>query len=176
MLATAEVQPVTVHRTGQRGRPGITVNATYLRAAMDPKRRITVSMLARLLGLHRHTVRKYLRLYGIDHSFSNLSNVNLDRIVRSYRAAKPDSGLRYLVGFLRSQGFRIQRNRVRASVLRVDPVGHILHHRRAIRRREYKVKRPNALWHFDGHHKLIRYGIVIHGGADGYDRMVNTPQ
>ncbi|KAI5982901.1 hypothetical protein EDC04DRAFT_2616344 [Pisolithus marmoratus] len=28
--------------------------------------------------------------------------------------------------------------------------------------------RPNALWHMDGHHKLIRWGIVIHGIVDGY--------
>ncbi|KAG2364284.1 hypothetical protein BDR07DRAFT_1280150, partial [Suillus spraguei] len=37
---------------------------------------------------------------------------------------------------------------------------------------KYHVKRPNVLWHVDGHHKLIRWGIVIHGFIDGFCRMV----
>lgn len=39
-------------------------------------------------------------------------------------------------------------------------------------RRIYRVPFVNALWHIDGHHKLIRWKIVIHGGMDGYSRMV----
>ncbi|KAF5309236.1 hypothetical protein D9619_012711 [Psilocybe cf. subviscida] len=39
-------------------------------------------------------------------------------------------------------------------------------------RQKYRVPRPNALWHIDGHHKLIHWGIVIHGIADGYSRTV----
>ena len=30
---------------------------------------------------------------------------------------------------------------------------------------------PNSLWHIDGHHKLIRWRIVIHGGIDGYSSL-----
>ncbi|TFK84419.1 hypothetical protein K466DRAFT_553601 [Polyporus arcularius HHB13444] len=45
---------------------------------------------------------------------------------------------------------------------------------KTIDRRVYSVPYPNYLWHIDGHHKLIRWGIVIHGGADGYDRMVSA--
>ena len=30
---------------------------------------------------------------------------------------------------------------------------------------------PNALWHIDGHHKLIRWNMVVHGGIDGYSRI-----
>ncbi|KAI6006192.1 hypothetical protein F5J12DRAFT_721182, partial [Pisolithus orientalis] len=33
---------------------------------------------------------------------------------------------------------------------------------------KYHVKWPNALWHMDGHHKLIQWGIVIHGFIDGF--------
>jgi hypothetical protein len=32
----------------------------------------------------------------------------------------------------------------------------------------YTVPRPNALWHINGNHKLIAWGIVLHGIADGY--------
>ena len=39
-------------------------------------------------------------------------------------------------------------------------------------RRVYSVPWINALWHIDGHHKLIPWKIVIHGGVDGFSRMV----
>ncbi|CAL8238126.1 unnamed protein product, partial [Merluccius merluccius] len=39
-------------------------------------------------------------------------------------------------------------------------------------RRTYQVQGPNSLWHIDGNHKLIRWRIVIHGGIDGYSRLV----
>ncbi|CAJ0927556.1 8614_t:CDS:1 [Entrophospora sp. SA101] len=38
--------------------------------------------------------------------------------------------------------------------------------------RKYKVSGPNALWHIDGHHKLIRWKIVIHGAIDGYTHLI----
>ncbi|KAG1733230.1 uncharacterized protein EDB91DRAFT_1057653, partial [Suillus paluster] len=34
----------------------------------------------------------------------------------------------------------------------------------------YAVPRSNHLWHLDGHHKLILWGIVIDGLIDGYCR------
>ncbi len=40
--------------------------------------------------------------------------------------------------------------------------------------RNYSVPRPNALWHIDGHHKLITWGIVLHGIADGYTHKVSV--
>ena len=31
---------------------------------------------------------------------------------------------------------------------------------------------PNALWHIDGNMRLIRWKFVIHGGIDGYSRLI----
>lgn len=42
----------------------------------------------------------------------------------------------------------------------------------AIQRRNYSVPGPNALWHLDGNHKLIRWRLVVHGGIDGFSRMI----
>ena len=39
-------------------------------------------------------------------------------------------------------------------------------------RRIYRVPWVNSLWHIDGHHKLIPWKIVIHGGIDGFSRML----
>jgi hypothetical protein len=124
------------------------------------------------MNIHRNTLRYYLKVYGVDSKFTQLSDGDLDLLVKMFRNFNPGTGLSYLIGFLRSHGLHIQRERVRSSVRRVDPVGHTLHRRTDIQHREYHVPHPNALWHMDGHHKLIRWGIVIHGVIDGYCRTV----
>lgn len=166
------VQPVTVLRTGRRGRPRKVINESFLREAMSGQRRISQSKLGRTLGVHRHTVRHYMKNANIDTQFSALSPEELDVIIGQFRANKPDSGLRYVTGYLRDSEIRIQRSRVIDSMHRVDPLGTVLRERVSIHRRQYAVSRPNALWHMDGHHKLIRWGIVIHGIIDGYCRTV----
>ncbi|KAJ3924240.1 MAG: hypothetical protein NXY57DRAFT_870311, partial [Lentinula lateritia] len=61
----------------------------------------------------------------------------------------------------------LQRQWVKDSLKRVDRLGSRLQRRLTISRGLYKVPRPHALWHLDGHHKLIFWGIVIHGIVDG---------
>ncbi|KAJ7195167.1 hypothetical protein B0H12DRAFT_998489, partial [Mycena haematopus] len=61
----------------------------------------------------------------------------------------------------------IQKRRVYSSIRRVDGLGQRLRQRHIIKRKNYKVLRPHAVWHVDGHHKLILWGIVIHGFIDG---------
>ncbi|KAG2338329.1 hypothetical protein BDR05DRAFT_832687, partial [Suillus weaverae] len=61
----------------------------------------------------------------------------------------------------------VQHRQVVASLRRVDRLGQVLCDRRVKHRHKYHVKWPNALWHIDGHHKLICCGIVIHGFIDG---------
>ncbi|KAJ7214024.1 hypothetical protein GGX14DRAFT_311864, partial [Mycena pura] len=56
---------------------------------------------------------------------------------------------------------------VYSSVHRVDGIGRVLRQQHLIKRREYQVPQPHALWHIDGHHKLILWGIMLHGIADG---------
>ncbi|KIO16538.1 hypothetical protein M407DRAFT_51805, partial [Tulasnella calospora MUT 4182] len=82
------------------------------------------------------------------------------------------SGLRYAMGFIRRKNIRIQRQRIADSLKRIGGLSATLRKRNVIKRRAYKVSRPNALWHCDGHHKLIRWGIVLHGFIDGYSRLV----
>ena len=44
--------------------------------------------------------------------------------------------------------------------------------RSAVRRHVYSVPHPNYIWHIDGHHNLIRWRFVIHGGIDGFSRTI----
>jgi hypothetical protein len=43
---------------------------------------------------------------------------------------------------------------------------------KTLQRRQYHVSGPHALWHIDGNHKLIKYGLVIHGGICGFSSAV----
>ena len=115
----------------------------------------SISRIAHLLGLHLHTVRNYLKRNKVHYSFSDISDEDLDHLVKTYCKQKPESGIWYLVGFLHANGQHMAITRTRASIARVDPVGHILCQRARIIHRSYKVRRPNALWHMDGHHKLV---------------------
>ena len=132
-----------------------------------------MSKAARALHIHRHTIRRNMRSYGLSQRYTALSNMELDFIVKAFTDRKPKGGLRYLEGLLRSHGIRIQKARLRESMRRHNHVGGVLRRRRAIQRRKYRSTRPNALWHCDGHHKLILWGIVIHGFIDGYCRSVS---
>ena len=76
------------------------------------------------------------------------------------------------MGFLQRFSVHVQRWRIRNALRRMDGLGQTLRNHAAIDRRKYSVPRPNYLWHTDGHHKLIRWGIVIHGFVDGFCRTV----
>ena len=39
-------------------------------------------------------------------------------------------------------------------------------------RRVYSVPGSNYLWHIDGNHKMICYRLVVHGGIDGFSRLI----
>ena len=70
-----------------------------------------------------------------------------------------------------SEGIHVQRERerVRQSLRHVYPTGVDLHARHVLHRH---VEIPNAPWHLDGYHKLIRWRFVIHGAMDGYSRLI----
>ncbi|KAF8546217.1 hypothetical protein OG21DRAFT_1427723, partial [Imleria badia] len=69
-------------------------------------------------------------------------------------------------------GICVQHRHIVQSLHRIDRIGQVLRNQQVKQRRKYRVKRPNALWHLDGHHKLIRWGIIIHGVIDGFCRTV----
>jgi hypothetical protein len=169
------IQPITIERTGKRGRPRKVIEAEFLKEAFNPSRSISINELASVLNVHRNTLRSYIQEYGIQAGHSELSDENLDQMVQSFREAYPDSGLRYARGYLHKEGFRVQKERISSSLGRVDGIGQTVRQvrRREIRRQAYQVARPNALWHIDGHHKLILWGIVIHGCVDGHSRTVS---
>lgn len=104
-------------------------------------------------------------------TYSQISDDDLDALVRETQQCHPNVGIRMLTGFLKTNGRRIQRERIRQSLLRTDPLGVMPRWRKAVQRRKYNVHSPLSLWHIDGCHKLIRWRIVVHGGIDGYSHI-----
>mgnify|MGYP001792368730 CR=1 FL=1 len=54
---------------------------------------------------------------------TQISDAELDEITRQAMTELPRFGERMLMGYIVSQGLKIQRRRIRASIRRVDPVG-----------------------------------------------------
>ena len=160
--------------TGRPGRPQKVLSEPILREMFRPGRSIKVSQVARALGVHRHTVKHYLQSYQIRHQeYSQIADEELDILVEKFKRRRPTTGLSYLRGHLLQKGWRIQRDRLLASISRVDGVQQVLRKNLTVKRRTYVSPRPNAMWHMDGHHKLGPWGFIVHASIDGCDSIVS---
>ena len=61
---------------------------------------------------------------------------------------------------------------VRHTLRIFDPEGVQARSRHRLRRRVYRCKGPNYLWHIDGYDKLKPFGFCIHGAIDGFSRRI----
>ena len=112
---------------------------------------------------------------GIESGFDEISDNDLDNLVQGYCQENPAAGRSYIIGRLHAaHSLCIQWHRVIDSINRIDWLGQGMqqHVGKKKKWRQYQVPQPNALWHIDGHLKLIAWGIVIHGVADGYSCKV----
>ena len=75
-------------------------------------------------------------------------------------------------GYLTSINIILQRKRIRDSLARVEPLNHLMRCQPIVRR-VYRVPGANSLWHIDGNHKLIKWRFIIHGGIDGFSRLID---
>lgn len=155
-----------------RGRPRILISEDQLHFYVEHG--LKVCDIARLFGCSRRTIERRMHEYGIrrESRYSSISDDQLADILGNMLLLQPNIGENSISGALRAQGIIVQRYRVRETLLAVDPDGIQSRRRRILRRREYHVPRSNALWHVDSHHKLIRWRMVVHGGIDGYSRVV----
>lgn len=159
--------------SGLPGRPRFEFDVNWLSEAVSSTRRIPLQTLAKSLGIHRNTLRYHLHINGCSNrQFSNITDQELDEVIHHYKLERPSAGRRFVMAYLTSHGISVQRKRVEMSIQRVSPLRQILCSKTMIQRRVYYVPRSNYLWHLDGHHKLIRWGFVIHGIIDGYCRTV----
>jgi hypothetical protein len=84
---------------------------------------------------------------------SSILDSALDDLIRRLRSHYRRAGISMLDGMLRRLGHRIPRDRIRESLMRIDPIQRVFQCIR-IRRRVYSVPGPNSLWHHDGQHGM----------------------
>ena len=129
--------------------------------------------VADAIGASRTTVWRCLQEQNITlSSYTDISDQDLYDLVRTIQRNFPNAGLVMIQGHLHSQGVHVQRYRVRESVAHNDPICREIRWHQVLSRRTYSVPGPNSLWHIDGHHGLIRWRFVLHGGIDGFSRMI----
>ena len=150
---------------GNRGRPKFIISQEQLEYLISNG--FSAVDIGRLLQVSLSTVRRRLRNYGIDTSrpFSDLCDEKLSELLREIRKDNPRSGYRMMLGHLRARGYRVPQLRVRQMMQKEDPEGTVTRWVNTVKRRVYSVSGPNALWHIDGNHKLIRYLVILFIGT-----------
>ena len=129
--------------------------------------------IGRILGISRKTLYRRLEKFGISHDdYTPLSSSELDEVVKSIKMDFPNDGEVMLQAHMLRLGYKVPRASLRASIHRVDHENTVARRSKTIKRRVYSVPHPNAIWHLDGNHKLIRYRLVIHAGVDGFSRTI----
>ena len=138
---------VTVHSQETPGRPPIWLPRETLEFCESM--RLPWSQVARNLGISTRTLLRRRHEYAMAigaSRFDEISDPELDQIVDNCLQATPNAGGTYIRGSVADRGWRIQRDRIRDSLGRVDPVSRSLRRTRTIFRRQYSVPGPNALW------------------------------
>ena len=166
------IQPIHLEFFGTAGRPSIEINKDWLLEANSADRRLTYTSMSRILGIHRNTLRRKMHKLDIPPRYADMSDTQLEELLCSFQDEKNTSGRRYAEAYLQARGYRVKKWRIRLALHRVRGLVSILCIHKAIDCRKYSVPHSNYLWHCDGHHKLIRWGVVIHGVIDGYCRTV----
>lgn len=165
---------VQTAQLGQPGQPRKHINKLWLENALSHNWHISQSRLSKALRIDRKTLWAWIRDYGLEMAtkFDDVSDEDLDNILREFKLEKPGSGWHYAIGHLQMHGICIQQEHVHLLLRRIDGLGQELWRHAVLVCQTYSVPRSNHLWHIDGHHKLIWWGIVIHGIIDGYCRTV----
>jgi len=128
--------------------------------------------IANRFNCSRHTLRRWMERTNFVLPKVTISNDDLDEIIQREIENQPRRGEKMLAAFLSNQGYKVPRLQLRECIRRVDMDGLQQRRCRRIQRRVYNVEGPHHLWHIDGNHKLIRYGMVIHGCIDGRTRTI----
>ena len=158
-------------REQRKGRPLVKVEEAQLRFLVESS--FTVNEISLILGHSKRTVERRMQTYGLStRAYTDVTDVQLDDTVRNMCSSHPSWGGKLIASKLRCQGVYVQRERIRESMRRVDPTGVQSRMRAILHRRTYQVSSPNALWHIDTYHKLIRWRIIIQGGIDGYSCLI----
>ena len=159
------------HNATKVGRPCIQINEGDILELRQLN--FSWTKIASVLGVSRQTLYRRLEEFDIStDKFSDMSQTELDEVVRDIKKEHPHCGEIMLQGLLIHQGIKVPRKKLRSAIHHVDHANTVLRRSSTISQRIYTTPCPNSVWHVDGNHKMIRWRLVIHAGIDGYSRCV----
>lgn len=153
---------VTGIRSGRAGRPRTSISVNQIEFLREMH--FSWANIANIIGVSERTLRRWRQETGEDRfeeRWSNNSDEELTRVMTEISQRTSNVGETRMTGALRCRGIRVQRRRIRQILRDIDPLASALRWRRAVYRRRYSVPYPNALWHIDGNHKLIRLSYTL---------------
>jgi len=169
------VQSVPPRHTGKMGRPAFDIPEDSLEYYVQCN--FKTKQIAEIFNVSTRTIERRLQEYNLQirSTYSSISDDELEKKILTVVSSFPMVGYRTIQGILKGEGIRVQEKRIQQILRLIDPEG-VLFRRLflttcRVQRRSYCVAGPQALWHIDGNHKLIRWRLVIHGGIDGFSRM-----
>ena len=125
--------------TGYPGRPKFEIPEEILRFLFD--KRFTVTETATLASWSQLTVERRMNEFGIriGNCYSNIDDRDLDTVLSNIICDFLNVGYKRMSGLLLSRGLRIQQNRLRETMHRVDPRGTLFRalSLRVVHRRRY---------------------------------------
>ena len=182
----------TLVHTGRPGRPRIHIDPNILAAALELR---GPTHLAPVFGVSSRTIRRHVlahglvepgppvyveyvdeagnsyRMYGSSTgAISQISDDQLDEIVRSLVQAFPMFGRQMINGHLLHLGQRIPRARLQESYNRVHGPPASSFGPRRLQHRVYSVPGPNSLAHHDGQHGMFALCIPLCTGDHLFHR------
>lgn len=126
-----------------------------------------------MLCVSRWTVARRVNELGISErtGYYNISDFQLETVLNEFKKIHGCfAGRSLAIGYLRSKG--VQQRRVTETLRKIDPENSRIRWASLVKRRRYNVPGAKSLWHIDGHHSLVNWKFVIHGGIDGYSRVI----
>ncbi len=143
---------------GNSGRPKAIIGLEYLVNLLEIN--LPVRCITSLLGVSERTVHRRLAEFelSVRSLYSSLTDDELDTLVSNIKSRMPNSGYRMVKGALKAEGHKVQYERVRALLHRVDTLGVLsrMTELGCVVRRRYSVPGPKSMMHIDTNHKLIR--------------------
>ncbi|XP_074652766.1 uncharacterized protein LOC141907096 [Tubulanus polymorphus] len=153
---TNDIQPARSLAIGMHGRPKYGITKEQLLFYL-----VTIPEIADILCVSKSTIERRLSEFGLSvrNTYSQIPEQDLNVKVATILLEFPNYVLLDSY-WQRDIGCR--------EITSDGPCGIQCR----IRRRVYCVTGPLFFWHVDGNHKLIRWRLVVHGGIDGYSRMI----
>ena len=129
--------------------------------------------LAHRIVISMSTLKRTLRRLKLRRrkDYSDLLDVAMF-ITKEHQTSGQLYGYRWMHLKCIQNNLRVPRDTVYEIMKILDPEGIAARKRHRLRRRQYKSKGPNFVWHIDSYDKLKPYGIAINGCIDGFSRNI----